>query len=521
MKFNQTRLAEGVLYTDLYQITMAQVYFQQGIHEKIAQFDYFFRSYPDFGQHQAGYCINAGLEWLLDWVEEATFGKEEIEYLSVLKDNNSNPLFTKDFLYWLEGQSVATGLDMHVIPEGRVVHPNVPLAVVQGPILFAQLLESSLLNHLNFQTLIATKASRIYESGLQQVLLEFGLRRAQDRAASAGARAAIIGGAASTSNVGISAVLGRNPSGTHAHSMVQAIVAFGGSELDAFQAYADTYPDNCILLVDTFDTLESGIPNAIKVFEKLKKRGHRPVGIRLDSGDLAYLSIQAARMLNDAGFPDTTIVLSSQLDELVIWQIITQIKDEASRYGVDPEDLIGRLAYGVGTRMITSEGDSALDGVYKLVAVRENSKWVPAIKISENPEKTINPGHKFIWRLYDNREKAIADVMAFEDEKLQERDTIFLRHPTDQTKRRKLKSENLSKIEPLLVSVMDGGDIVYDPPGLDEIRTLREKDMNRLYPGVKRVMNPHHYHVSLTQKLWDLKQELIREFADGERDLQI
>jgi len=520
MKFDQTRLAEGVLYTDLYQLTMAQVYFQQGIHEKIAQFDYFFRSYPDFGQHQAGYCINAGLEWLLDWIEEATFRKDEIDYLSDLEDKKENPLFTKDFLQWLDGKSVATGLDIQVIPEGRVVHPNVPLAVVQGPILFAQLLESSLLNHLNFQILIATKASRIFESGLRQVLLEFGLRRAQDRAASAGARAAIIGGAAGTSNVGISAVLGRDPSGTHAHSMVQAIVALGGNELDAFQAYADTYPDSCILLVDTFDTLESGIPNAIKVFENLKKSGHQPVGIRLDSGDLAYLSIQAARMLNDAGFPETTIVLSSQLDELVIWQIITQIKDEAGRYGVDPEDLINRLAYGVGTRMITSEGDSALDGVYKLVAVRENSEWLPAIKISENPEKTLNPGHKFIWRLYDDREKAIADVMALEDQKLQDQDVIQLRHPTDQTKRRELKSEHLSKIEPLLVSVMKDGEIVYDLPGLEDIRTQRDEDMNRLYPGVKRVMNPHHYHVSLTQELWELKQELIHEFSDGERDIQ-
>ena len=518
MKFSQTKLAEGVLYTDLYQITMAQVYFQLGIHEKTAQFDYFFRSYPDYGLHQAGYCINAGMEWLLHWIGEATFRQEEIGYLAGLQDKKGNALFTKKFLNWLKGKSIATSLNLQAVPEGRVVHPNVPLAIIQGPIVFAQLLESSLLNHLNYQTLIATKASRIYESGLGQVMLEFGLRRAQDRAASAGTRAAIIGGAAGSSNVGTSAVLGFNPGGTHAHSMVQAIVALGGSELEAFEAYAETYPDDCILLVDTYDTLESGIPNAIKVFEKLRKKGHEPVGIRLDSGDLAYLSIQAARMLNAAGFPDAKIVLSNQLDELVIWQIITQIRDESRRYGVDADDLTGRLAYGVGTRMITSSGDAALDGVYKLVAIKENGGWVPAIKISENPEKTLNPGHKHSWRVYDDREKAIADVMSVDDEDLCKMDTIYLRHPTDQSKHRELKCENLLKIEPLLVSIMEAGEVVYEQPKLEEIRSVRERDMEYLYPGVKRIMNPHHYHVSLTQKLWELKQKLIKEYANGEKD---
>jgi nicotinate phosphoribosyltransferase len=237
--------------------------------------------------------------------------------------------------------------------------------------------------------------------------------------------------------------------------MVQAITALGGSELDAFEAYAEIYPDDCILLVDTFDTLDSGIPNAIKVFEKLKAKGHRPLGIRLDSGDLAYLSIQAARMLNEAGFEDTTIVLSNQLDELVIWQIITQIRSESARYGVDPDQLIKRLAYGVGTRLVTSSGDAALDGVYKLVAVKENGDWIPAIKISENPEKTLNPGHKHIWRVYDNREKAIADVMSLDDENLCGSEILKLHHPTDQTKYRTLMKNNLSSVESLLVDILD------------------------------------------------------------------
>jgi nicotinate phosphoribosyltransferase len=515
MKSDQKKLAEGVLFTDLYQLTMAQVYFHLGIHETTAQFDYFFRSYPDYGLHQAGFCINAGLEWLLDWMTQAIFTQTDLDYLEGLPDSAGNPLFSKEFLIWLKGKSIATGLTIKAVPEGRVVHPNVPIAVISGPIIFAQLLESSLLNHLNYQTLIATKAARIYESGLGNVMLEFGLRRAQDRAAIAGARAAIIGGATGTSNVGASAVLGVRPSGTHSHSMVQAVIALGGSELDAFEAYAQTFPDDCILLVDTYDTLDSGIPNAIKVFEQLKIKGHKPVGIRLDSGDLAYLSIRAAKMLNDAGFEDTKIVLSNELDELVIWQIITQIRSESSRYCVDPDQLINRLAYGVGTRLITSSGDAALDGVYKLVAVQKNGNWKPAIKISENPEKTLNPGHKHIWRIYDDRKKAIADVMSQDDENLCEMEVIELHHPNDQTKQRSLKKEGLSSIEPLLVDVLESGNVVYDLPSMQEIQKTREDDMEKLYPGVKRIMNPHHYHVSLTKRLWDLKQKLVKMYSNG------
>jgi nicotinate phosphoribosyltransferase len=344
--------------------------------------------------------------------------------------------------------------------------------------------------------------------------LEFGLRRGHEKGANAGARAALIGGADFSSNVGASHILGLPPKGTHAHSMVQVFMALGEGELEAFRAYADVYPDDCLLLVDTIDTLESGLPNAIKVFESLRKRGHEPVGIRLDSGDLAHLSIQAAKMLDQAGFPDTVIVLSNELDELTILQIITQIIEEAPRYNVDPDDLIGRLAYGVGTRLITSQGDPALGGVYKLVAVCEENEWLPAIKISESPSKTPNPGHKHIWRLYDQRNHATADLLSLDDEDPREIEQLELRHPSDHTKRRVLSQKQITKIEPLLVDVLVDGKVVYDFPPLEAIRQQRQTDLERLDSGVKRIMNPHIYHVSLTRQLWDLKQSLIESIKE-------
>ena len=245
-------------------------------------------------------------------------------------------------------------------------------------------------------------------------------------------------------------------------------MAIGGGELAAFQAYADIYPDDCLLLVDTINTLESGVPNAIKVFEGLKRKGHKPVGIRLDSGDLAHLGIKAAKMLDDAGFPDTSIVLSNNIDEMVIWQIITQIQEEADRYGVDPDRLIKRLVYGVGTSLITSTGDPALDGVYKLVAVQKKEDWIPSIKVSESIEKTINPGHKLAWRLYDERGKAIADLLSLEDEDPRQMEEIFLHHPSDHTKYRCLEASSLNEIELLHVQILDGGKTglsISDHPG--------------------------------------------------------
>jgi len=502
-------MSEGILFTDQYQLTMAHLYYRMGLHEKWVQFDHFFRDYPAYDGHKAGYCICAGLEWLLDWMEGAKFGDREIDYLRSQTGRTGERLFADDFLDWLRDNGSFNELTMRAVPEGRVVHPNVPLTVVQGPLAMAQILETALLNHLNYQTLIATKASRIHSSTRGQLLLEFGLRRAHDRGANAGARGALIGGADFTSNVGASAILGYPPKGTHAHSMVQVFMGLGEGELAAFQAYADVYPDDCLLLVDTIDTLESGIPNAIRVFNNLRSKGHEPVGIRLDSGDLAYLSIQAARMLNDAGFPDASIVLSSNLDELNIWQIITQIQQEASRYSLDPDHLIGRLVYGVGTRLITSWGEPALGGVYKLVAVRDGGKWIPAIKISESPAKTPNPGHKYVWRVYDRRRKSTADLLSLDDEDPREMEEVKLHHPTEHTVHRKLNQNDIEEIEPLLVDVLDEGELVYDLPSIEDMRNRRRSDIARLDPGVKRLINPHVYHVSLTQRLWDLKQELI------------
>lgn len=503
-------IAEGILLTDQYQLTMAQLYFRMGLHEMRAQFDYFYRRNPDYGSHQSGYGISAGLDWLLDWMHAARFGAREIDYLRNHRSPGGQRVFADNFLDWLQGNGTFDGINLWAIPEGRVVHPNVPLAVVQGPLIMAQILETALLNHLNYQTLIATKASRIREAGRRQLLLEFGLRRGPERGANAGARAALIGGADFTSNVGISHVLGYPPKGTHAHSMVQVYMALGEGELGAFRAYADVYPDDCLLLVDTIDTLESGVPNAIKVFEELRQRGHEPVGIRLDSGDLAHLAIQSAKMLDEAGFPDTSIVLSNQLDELTVWQIITQIEEEAPRYGVDADHLIGRLTYGVGTRLITSEGQPALDGVYKLVALEESGQWIPAIKISETPAKTLNPGHKGVWRLYDQRNKAQADLLSLWDEDPRDMDRIVLRHPTEHTKRRSLEKADLSHVEPLLELVVREGKQIYKSPPIEVMREQRDADLERLDPGVKRLVNPHIYHVSLTQDLWDLKQSLIR-----------
>jgi nicotinate phosphoribosyltransferase len=511
LKNDQRRVAEGILFTDQYQLTMAQLYFRMGLHEKIVQFDHYFREYPDYGLHKAGYCINAGLEWFINWMMDARFTQTDLSYLKTQIGRTGQKVFGDDFLKWLEVNGNFSGISLQAIPEGRVIHPNVPLTVVRGPMAMAQILETSLLNHLNYQILIATKAARIREIGRGQLMMEFGMRRGHDRGANAGARAALIGGADFSSNVGLSHVLGYSPKGTHAHSMVQLFLALGSSELDAFRAYAELYPDDCMLLVDTVNTLGSGVPNAIKVFEELRRKGHEPVGVRLDSGDLAYLSIQAAHMLDTAGFPNTSIVLSNNLDELVIWQIITQIMQEAPRYGVDPERLVGRLMYGVGTRLITSWGDPALGGVYKLVAVCHEGIWKPALKVSDSPTKTPNPGYKQVWRLYDQRGKATADLLSLENENPCEMTEITLRHPSEHAKERVLKQSEISEYEPLLVQVVEQGKLIIELPQIEDMRRIRVQDVERLDPGVRRIMNPHIYHVSLTKGLWNLKQDLLRD----------
>jgi len=509
---------EGLLFTDFYQLTMAQLYFRHGLGTRRAQFDYFFRSNPDYGEHASGYSVFAGLEWIVEWMLATRPTTADLDYLRSLSGQGGSRLFADDFLDFLAEHGSFEQLTLRAIPEGRLVHPNEPVVVVDGPLAAGQLLETALLNHLNYQTLVATKAARLREAARGGIVLEFGMRRAHARGADAGSRGALIGGADFSSNTGVSARLGLPPKGTHAHSMVQAFIALGGSELDAFRAYAELYPDDCLLLVDTVDTLGSGVPNAIRVFEELERRGHRPVGIRLDSGDLAHLAIRSADMLDKAGFPDVAIVLSNNLDEMVVWQVVTQIQEEAPRYGVDPSHLVQRLIYGVGTALITSQGDSALDGVYKLVAIEQGGELQPAMKLSESKAKALNPGDKRVWRVYDERGKATADLigMASEDPKPGAR--LVLRHPTDDHLGRELEAAHVRAVEPLHEEVVHEGRRVGEPPSLEEMRRRRKADLERLDPGVKRLVNPHLYHVSLSEKLWAYKKDIGARLRAGVKE---
>jgi nicotinate phosphoribosyltransferase len=503
-------LAEGALYTDHYQLTMAHVYFRMGLHERPARFEHIFRHYPDYGSHQAGYCINAGQAWLVDWLRRARFGEIELAALRAQRGVSGERLFADDFLAWLGSVGSFDGLALSAIPEGRVVHPQVPLTTVTGPLALAQIVETPLLNVLNFQTLIATKASRVAEAAEGGQVLEFGLRRGPDRGATAASRAALVGGADFSSNVGLSLAVGFPPKGTHAHSMVQVFLALGEGELGAFRAYADVYPDECVLLVDTIDTLGSGVPNAIKVFEELRARGHRPVGIRLDSGDLAHLAVESARLLDQAGFGDASIVVSSELDELTIWQIRSQIAAEAPGAGLDADHLLRRLAFGAGTRLATSEGAPSLSGVYKLVALLGADGWRPTLKVSDTPAKAGDPGVKDVWRVYDARKLATADVLSLPDEELTE--PLTLHHPLEPGVSRTVSG--LSDVE-RLHEHMDLLAPIDEHDAIEAARARRRADVDRLDHGVRRLVNPHVYHVSLTSPLWRLKQELMEKARGG------
>lgn len=501
----------GFLYTDHYQLIMAQLYFRMGIHEKPARFDHSFRTYPEYGTHQAGYAITAGLGPFREWMSSVRISSQELETLRSYRADSGARMFREDFLTWLQGVGGFDGIEMWAVPEGRVVHPHAVLTAIQGPLALAGILETPLLNQLNFSTLIATKASRVAEATDGGAVFEFGLRRAQGFGANQATRASLIGGADFSSNVEGSAAVGLQATGTHAHSMVQVFMAMVGNELDAFRAYADVYPDACLLLVDTIDTLESGIPNAIAVFAELQSKGHRPLGIRLDSGDLAHLAVRSAALLDKAGFDDVSIVLSSQLDELTIWQIRNQIEHEAARYGVDADRLLRRLVFGVGSAMATSAGDSSLDGVYKLVAIEaDGGGWTPAIKISNTLSKIANPGVKQVWRISDDRGTATADVVALDDETLSER-PLVLHHANRADVSRTLATEQISSMEPLLqpADAMAGAS---PAELLEAARRWRASDLDRLDPGVRRLVNPHLYHVSLSDRLHRLKQELIHRY---------
>lgn len=495
----------GPLFTDMYELAMAQVYVAQGISERRAQFDYFFRSTPDYGTHQAGFCVSAGLGPFLDWLGSLKITSDHTEALAAMTSPIGTPVFGAEFLEWLAAPDRFAGIEVRAVSEGRVVHPHVPVISVTGPLAVCQLLETSLLNHMNYPTLIATKAARVVRSARGGRVLEFGMRRGPATGVNEGIRAALIGGCVSTSNVEAAIALDRQPIGTHAHSLVQAYMALGDGELGAFRAMAATAPDECILLVDTVNTLTSGVPNAITVFDELRAEGHEPVGVRLDSGDLAYLAVQTAKLLDDAGYPDVSIVLSSDLDELNIWQILTQIGDDAERVGVDPRPIRERLVYGVGTRLITSHGSGALNGVFKLVGIENgDGEWTPAIKVSEDPGKVPLPGRKTVWRLYDQRGAAIVDLIGLADEDPFPTDTITVHHPTRSGMSQFIRRSDISHIE-VLHDLVAGG----PAESIDSLAERCATDIDRLDVGVRRLVNPHRYHVSITERLDDLRRELV------------
>lgn len=465
------------LLTDFYELTMMYGYFLQGKTEEIATFDLFFRPFDE-----SNFCISAGLEQAIEYVENLHFSDDDIEFL------RSTKAFNEQFLEFLR-KFKFTG-SIRAVPEGTVVFPYEPLMIVTAPICQAQLVEAALLNIVNHQTLIATKARRVCHAASPASVLEFGLRRAQaPDAAIYGARAAVIGGCTSTSNVLCAQMFGMPPKGTHAHSWVMSFP----TELDAFMAYADTYPDNCLLLVDTYDTLASGVPNAIKVFDYLKAKGHKPVGIRLDSGDLAYLSKQARKMMDDAGHSDCKIFASSDIDEYVL----QSLKQQDAAIDI----------YGVGTKMITSNNTPSLGGVYKLANVRAGGVDYPKMKISDNPIKMTNPGVKTVYRLFGrDTNKAIADLICLDGETIDESQTLTITHPVERWKTKEVFNFYAKE---LYVDVIVDGKRVYPVKDVYELQRDCAMSLDGFWDEYKRLTNPHEYKVDLSDKLYELKQSLI------------
>ncbi|HHV71575.1 MAG TPA: nicotinate phosphoribosyltransferase [Clostridia bacterium] len=471
------------LLTDLYQLTMAYGYYKTGRDRKEAVFDLFYRRNPCGN----GFAIAAGLEQVIDYIQNLRFSGEDIDYLKSLD------LFDDGFLELLRDFKF-TG-EMYAIPEGTVVFPNEPLIRVKAPIIEGQLIETALLNIINHQTLIATKANRVCRAAEGGSVLEFGLRRAQGPDAGIyGARAAIIGGCDATSNALAGKMFNIPVQGTHAHSWVMSFP----SELEAFRAYAKIFPEKCVLLVDTYDTINSGLPNAIKVGKELREKGYELLGIRLDSGDLAYLSKVARKMLDEAGLTKTKIVASGDLDE----DIIRDLKIQGAQIDV----------WGVGTNLITSFDCPALGGVYKMCAEEEDGKLVPKIKISDNIEKITNPGYKKVVRLYKNDTgKAVGDLIMFADEELDCSKPLLMFDPIE-TWKKKIVTDFRAK--ELLVPIFENGKLVYECPSLEEIKEHCRRDLNTFWDEYKRLKNPHGYHVDLSKKLFDAKQELLNKAAE-------
>ena len=467
------------LVTDFYELTMSNAYFEKGMHETIAYFDVFFRKIPDNG----GYAICAGLEQVIDYIQNLKFDDDDIAYL------RSFNKFSNEFLNYLHNFKFSG--DVWAIPEGTVVFPNEPLITVRAPIIEAQVLETMLLMLLNHQCLIATKSTRIVSSAKGRPIMEFGARRAHSvDAAVYGARAAIIGGCVGTSCTYTAQKFDTIASGTMAHSFIQSF----DSEYEAFKAYAETYPDDCTLLIDTYDTINSGVQNAIKVFnDVLVPMGYRPKGVRLDSGDLAYLSKQVRKILDDAGFEDCKICVSNSLDETLIASLFEQ--------GAQID------SFGVGENLITAKSNPVFGGVYKLCALEKDGNIVPKIKISENVTKITNPGFKKVYRFYSkDTGKALADVVALYSEEIPENNyTIF--DPNNPWRKKTLVNYT---VRPLQEQIFKDGKLVYNTPELKDIAKYCKDELNTLWDEIRRLNNPHRYYIDLSKDLWELKDRMLK-----------
>ncbi len=477
------------LLTDLYELTMMQGYHLENNVNETVIFDMFYRSNPN----KNGYAICAGLDQVIDYIENLHFDDEDIEYLRKTK------LFRDDFLEYLRDFKF-TG-DIYAIPEGSVIFPREPLVKVIAPIMQAQLIETALLNIINHQSLIATKAARVVLAADGDGVMEFGLRRAQGPDAGIyGARAAVIGGCVGTSNVLCGRMFDVPILGTHAHSWIMSFP----DELSAFRAYAKLYPDACILLIDTYDTLDSGLPHAIQVFKELREQGIHPkrYGIRMDSGDLAYLSKKVKAALDAEGFTDAIISASNDLDE----GLIGSLKAQGATIN----------SWGVGTNLITSKDCPAFGGVYKLAAIwnEPEQRFEPKIKISENAEKITNPGDKKIYRIYDAQGMIVADLIALADEEFSSKDPLLLFDPIETWKKTLLPGGSYTMRE-LLVPVFRKGDCVYESPSVKEIQNICRRELNTLWEESKRFEYPHQTYVDLSRKLWNLKNNLLERYQTG------
>lgn len=470
------------MLVDFYEFTMMNGYLKKDMADKIAVFDVFFRTVPDHG----GFAIYAGLEQVIDYLKNLSFTEEDIEYLK------SKSCFSEEFLDYLRNFKFTC--DVWSLPEGTPIFPREPILTVKGPIIQAQLVETAVLLMVNHQSLIATKANRIVRAANGRAIMEFGSRRAQNAdAAILGARAAYIGGVGATACALTDRDYGVPAVGTMAHSWVQMM----GSEYEAFKAYAEVYPENCVLLVDTYDVLNSGVPNAIKVFnEVLKPMGIRPKGIRIDSGDIAYLSQKARKMLDDAGYNDCGIVASNSLDEYLIRDLLLQGASINS--------------FGVGEKLITAKSDAVFGCVYKLVAAEKDGVLSPVIKISENIEKITNPGFKTFYRFYDNETgKAMADYLCFFDENAPDTSNGFeIFDPSNTWKKKTLTNVTAVKMP---IQIFKDGKCIYKCPSLKEIKEYCQNQLDTLWSEVKRFDNPHQYYVDLSKNLWQKKNELLNQ----------